>query len=297
MIESWEDLAKVLLRKRSSEAQRDFRSSVRPMYRNSDANPRPEHIGSCILLNVDGLPILSTAAHILDNLTEGYSLYVGGPGGTHPVLIRGGVLGATPKPNGSRRRDHFDCGFWSIPGEVVPELGAVEFLDASRLSDNSADVDRRYYMAMGYRLAANKSTIDHRAKTIGNRLSRYSGSVVQIPNLAEKLGVSGAEHMFLTFPKYAQDEDDRRVTAFGPVGFSGGPLLDLGDFTVVEAYAPGSSYRATLSGMMIEQYPQFQAMVGVKIGFMVDEIRQRLRRFTSPVRFGTLKRGPDRDPS
>jgi hypothetical protein len=33
-------------------------------------------------------------------------------------------------------------------------MGAVEFLDASRLSDNRADVDRRYYMAMGYRLAA-----------------------------------------------------------------------------------------------------------------------------------------------
>jgi len=289
MIENWQDLAKVLLRKRSSEAERVFRSSVRPMYRNSDTNPKPEHIGSCILLNVDGQPILSTAAHVLDNLTEGYSLYVGGHGGTHPVLIRGGVLGATPKPDGGRRRDHFDCGFWRIPEEAVQELGAVEFLDASRLSDNSADVDRRYYMAMGYRLSANKSAIDHGAKTIGNRLSRYSGSVVEIPKLAEELGVSGAEHMFLTFPKYAQDEDDRRITAFGPVGFSGGPLLDLGDFTVVEAYAPETPYRAALSGIMIEQYPQFRAMVGVKIGFIVDGIRQRLSRLTSRARFGALK--------
>ena len=157
------------------------------------------------------------------------------------------------------------------------ELGPVEFLDASRLSDKTADVSRRYYMAMGYRLAANKSTMDHQAKTIGNRLSRYSGSVVEIPKLAEKLGVSGAEHMFLTFPKYAQDEDDRRIKAFGPVGISGGPLLDLGDFTMTEAYAPGSTYRATLSGMMIEQHREFQTMVGTKISFIVDGIRQRLR--------------------
>jgi hypothetical protein len=48
-------------------------------------------------------------------------------------------------------------------------------------------------------------------------------------------------------------------------------------------YAPGSSYRATLSGMMIEQYPKFQAMVGVKIGFIVDGIRQRLREQTRPT--------------
>ena len=156
------------------------------------------------------------------------------------------------------------------------ELGAVEFLDASRISDNGADIDRRYYMAMGNRLAPIKQAIDHRAKTIGNRLSRYSGSVVEIRKLAKKLGVSGAEHMFLTFPKYGQDEDDRRIRAFGPVGFSGGPLLDLGDFTLVEAYVPGASYRATLSGMMIEQYSEFQAMVAVKIGFIVDAIRRRL---------------------
>jgi hypothetical protein len=293
MTESWGDLAKVLLRKRSLDAERAFRSSVRPMYRNSDAKPRPEHIGSCILLDVDGLPILSTAAHVLDNLREGYSLYVGGPGGTHPVLIRGCMFGATPKPGGDRHRDHFDCGFWKIPGEAARELGEVEFLDSSRISDNGADVNRRYYMAMGYRLASNKSTIDHRAKTIGNRLSRYSGSVVEIPKLAEKLGISGAEHMFLTFPKYAQNEDDCRITAFGPVGFSGGPLLDLGDFTEAEAYAPERSYRATLCGMMIEQYPQFQAMVVVRIGFIVDGIRRRLNGRTSPLRFEALKWGPE----
>jgi len=72
MIENWDDFAKRLLRTRSAEAERAFRSSVRPVYRNSDAKSRPEHVGSCILLNVDGQPILSTAAHILDNLREGY---------------------------------------------------------------------------------------------------------------------------------------------------------------------------------------------------------------------------------
>jgi hypothetical protein len=188
LVESWEDRAKKLLRKRSAEAERDFRSAIRPMYRNSDAKPRPEHIGSCILLKVDGQRVLSTAAHILDNLTEGWSLYVGGAGSTRPVLIRGGVLGVTRKPGSNRHRDHFDCGFWRMPDQAVGELGVVDFLDASRLSDNRPDFDRRYYMAMGYRLAANKKAVDHRAKTIGNCLSSYSGSVVEIPKLAKKLG-------------------------------------------------------------------------------------------------------------
>jgi hypothetical protein len=78
----------------------------------------------------------------------------------------------------------------------VLALGAVEFLDASRFSRNRAPADRRYYMAMGYRLSRNKGAIDKRTKTIGNRLSRYSGSVVEIPELAAKLAVSGTEHLF-----------------------------------------------------------------------------------------------------
>jgi hypothetical protein len=35
----------------------------------------------------------------------------------------------------------------------APVIGAVKFFDASRLSDNSADVNRRFYMAMGSRRA------------------------------------------------------------------------------------------------------------------------------------------------
>lgn len=286
MDENWEALATNLLRKRSAEAQRAFRSSVRPMYRNSPAKPRPVHIGSCTLLNVGGAPVLSTAAHVLDNLTAGYSVYVGGDGETHPVLVGGGVIATTPKPAGGRDLDHYDCGFWRIPDKAVSYLGAVEFLDASRLSDNSQEVGRRYYMTMGYRLKRNRSAIDHRAKRINNRLSRYSGSVEELPKLAAHMGVSGAEHMFMPLPKYGQDEDARRANMFGPVGFSGGPLLDLGDFTVEEAYAPETECRASLAGMMTAHYPRFRTMAAVKIGFIVARIRHRLARPSSRGRSG-----------
>jgi hypothetical protein len=161
-------------------------------------------------------------------------------------------------------------------------------VDASRLSDNSQDTTRHYYMGMGYRLKRNRSAIDHKAKKISNYLSRYGGSVSEVPKLAEKLGVSGAAHMFMTLPKYGQDEEDRRVNAFGVVGFSGGPLLDLGDFTLMEAYTPGYVYHPTLSGMMVAYYPRFRAVAAVKIGFIVEGIRRRLRP-TSPVRFAALK--------
>jgi hypothetical protein len=281
VIETIDALASKLLRTRSKEAQQDFRPSVRPMYRNSDDHLRPEHVGSCLLLNVDDMPIMATAAHILDNLKAGWTLYVGGQGDGPATRIRAGDIGATPAPNGDRSLDHFDTGFWRMPDEAVRELGDVKFIDASRLSDNRQDVSRRYYMVMGYRLKRNRSAIDHKAKLISNHLSQFSGSVAAMPKLAEELNVTGKEHLFMPLPKFGEDDDGRRINAFGPVGFSGGPLLDLGDFTLMEAFAPGYAHRATLCGMMTAYYPRHRAMSSLKIGLVVDSVRQLLRP-TSP---------------
>lgn len=42
-----------------------------------------------------------------------------------------------------------------------------------------------------------------------------------------------------------------RTTQSAPTGFSGGPLLDLGDFTSPEAYFVETTHRANLSGILI----------------------------------------------
>lgn len=291
MAEDWVTLEKKLLRKRSAEARRAFRRSVRPMYRNSADDPRLEIVGSCTLLDVDG-PVLSTAAHILDNIATGYSVYVGGDEGTHPVLVRGGVLRGTPLPPGGRDLDHYDTGYWMMPAEALRELGNVEFIDASRLSDPSADTARRYYMTTGFRLKRNRTAIDHVAKRITNRPSRYSGTVEEMPKLAAKIGVSGAEHLFMRLAKFGQNEDDQRVNTFGPRGFSGGSLLDLGDFTVEEAYAPDTVHHASLAGMMTGYYPEFRAMAAVRIEYVVAGIRLRLGHPISPAGSEVRDPGP-----
>jgi hypothetical protein len=279
VIETLEQAAEALLRERSAQALRDFRPSVRPIYTLDSSKPNPElkHAGTCILLIVDGCPVLSTAAHILDRRKKGELLAVGGPVGTHPVPIVGGVLKATRPPQGDRALDHVDCAFWKMPDGAVRALGNVTFLDASRVSHNRAPSDRRYYMAMGYARSRNKDAIDRSARTIGNLLSRFSGSLVELPALAAELGGSGAGHMFLRFEKHAEAEDGTRVNPFDPNGFSGGPLLDLGDFTSEQAYARNRPQPATLSGMLIAHKRRHRAMVAVKIGPIVSGIKAFLR--------------------
>lgn len=279
MIETLEQAAESLLRERSAQAMRDFRPSVRPLYTLDSGKPNPglKHAGTCILLNVDGCPILSTAAHILDRRKKGELLAVGGPVGTRPVPIVGGVLKATTPPQGDRALDRVDCGFWKMPDDAVRSLGEVKFLDASRISHNRAPAERRYYMAMGYARSRNKDAIDQSARTIGNLLSRFSGSVVELPALAVELGGSGAGHMFLRFEKHAEAEDGTRVNPFDPNGFSGGPLLDLGDFTSEHAYARDRTQPAALSGMLIEHNRKHRAIIAVKIGPIVSGIKTFLR--------------------
>jgi len=45
----------------------DFKTSVRPIYGLLD-DRRLTHIGSCLLLEIDGKRVVSTAAHIADDL-------------------------------------------------------------------------------------------------------------------------------------------------------------------------------------------------------------------------------------
>jgi len=105
------------------QAERDFRASVRPIYRNISATDRrPMHIASCLLLNVDGTPIVCTAAHVIDHLRE-TPLYVGRSIGAGLVPIIGGRIRAiVPKYQLDRKstpRSHRSWGR-SIPGIGLP---------------------------------------------------------------------------------------------------------------------------------------------------------------------------------
>jgi hypothetical protein len=251
-----------------------FTASVRPIF-GALPDGRPEHVGSCILLNIDGRRVLSTAAHIAEQLRE-RKLFVGGPTETSPVPIGAGKWKATLAPGGSRRSDHYDCAFWQVPDAALPRMGAVEFLGSSHLSASRIAAVGRWHTALGYPVSRNKDSIDHAARSIINRRSIYTARVVELPQLAAKLGTSGGDHLFLPFEKYSHDTEGKRVNSFKPVGLSGGALLDLGDFTSppILARDPGSSAR--LSGMLIEHHRHHNALVAVKIGPVVEGIRNSL---------------------
>lgn len=175
------------------QAEREFRASVRPVYRNSESNPRPEHIGSCLLLKIDGVPIVVTAAHIMDQRTE-YTLYIAGLPGTRPVPVLGGVTASALKREEGRTSDHFDTAMWIPPDQAVKRLGAVTFLNNSRISPIRKPSSGRLYTALGYPVSRNKKAVDHVACSISTRVSMYAAHVDGMPELASKLRVTGCDH-------------------------------------------------------------------------------------------------------
>jgi hypothetical protein len=278
MIETLDDAENRLLRQRTAESARVFGHSVLAIYKlvMRGPNPRMTPAGSCVLLSIGGHYIMSTAAHVLDDRARGDEIYVAGS--SKLVPIQHGMIRTTTAPRGDRDFDHVDCGFWAIPRAEVGAFGDVHFVDASQISPNRAPTDRRYYKAMGYRFSRNKNLIDDRIKEISPARSGYSGTLSDNPELAKALGVSGAGHMFLNFGTHVFDEEGNPANAFSPVGFSGGALTDLGDFTDVAAYSTGTTWRPTLSGMLIEHQPKYKAMIAVRIERIVEGIRRQLPR-------------------
>jgi hypothetical protein len=283
-IETLDEAENRLLREQSAEADRVFDGAVRPIYEVvvEGRNPKIKPAGTCILLSVDGHHIMCTAAHVLDVRWKlKREIYVGGASRLVPIL-NGMIRSTTPPPGSNRGPDRLDCGFWDIPQDAITALGDVDFIDPARLSPNNAPTDRRYYKAMGYRISRNKNLISTPQKSITPGRSGYCGSGSANPELAQTLGVSGDDHLFVNFdPENITDEAGKPANIYSPVGFSGGALVDLGDFTDPTAYSTGSTWRPKLSGILIEHRPKYKAMVAVRIEVIVEGIRSALRLYPS----------------
>jgi hypothetical protein len=275
VIESLQEAEESRLRECATQAAEDYVDSVLAIYRSSDASEgHPEQIGSCILLEIDGTPLVVTAAHIVDDITKGATLFVAGSSQSQLVPIMGGDIKATSPPRGDRDQDHADSAFWRIPDDVANRLGAANFLGTSRLSHNRAPLERRYYTAFGYPVCNNEGRVNRERRTISFAPSMHTSNAVSEPKLARKLRSTEDQHIFVRFAKQSQNAHGETVETFYPKGLSGGALLDLGDFTSPDIYQGDPKLRARLAGVIIEYHDkQYRTLVAVKINPIVSGIR------------------------
>ena len=254
-----------------------FRKSVRAIFA-SEHDDHLEQVGSCLLIQVDERRYVVTAAHLMDRVRT-HGLFVEGAIGAKLVPITGETkLSIAPR---GRDLDKIDVAFWEVNEVTRHQLGEVEFLDEQRWSFNRAVLDNRLYLMMGYPIVKNKQSVDRSTLSIKPTLGKFTGELQENPILARQLGVSGNEHFFLTYPNYSETEHGHKVNSIVPVGYSGGGLIDLGNFASPTKMLPEAP-TGRLAGMIIERNKRHRAMIAVRLEVVVAGIRKEAARVSEP---------------
>jgi hypothetical protein len=205
-----------------------FNNAVRPIYGQSGKG-KPEHIGSAIFVRIEGTPLLLTAAHVTDHLSA-TSLYVASPADLIRVRFKRSM---TTNPHMSRDEDRYDFSLMELSDAMLGDLGEVAYVEETSFQKGRAFRHGHVYVACGYPNSKNKK-VNNIEKRIHGKMWTYVSTAAEDEALAQKLKISGEEHVFIPFSaKTSYDTDGKKMNSLNPVGISGWALFDLGDFSDV----------------------------------------------------------------
>jgi hypothetical protein len=250
-------------------AKEKFAPAIRPIYASNDTR-RPIHVGSSVLLKIDGVPHLLTAAHVIDWIKHA-SLYIGGENHLTEIEAEFRVTKAD-----TRDDDRYDFAFTIIPESMAVKLGGVTYISDKEISYMPAQTTGHVYTALGYPNSLNKK-IDHTKKHIPTVIWPYAATVLSDPDataLTKSLKVGGEDHIFIKFnEKHSMDlHTGKIVNSLKPTGISGGALIDLGNLADLDRFAePRTGGR--LVGLLIEHRARYKAMVATRMTTIIRAIR------------------------
>lgn len=239
-----------------------FLPIVRPVYVLKPSGI-PDQVGSCVLVQMAGRRYVVTAAHIADQLASA-RLYIGGQ--KEFVEITGQCL-TTPKPEGDRNKDHYDFAIWPIPTDAASQLGEVTYIDAKEIAPNRHSREGLFYVAYGYPNTRN-TFLDVSRYHAPAWAFRHTARSLEDRALARRLGISGDDHLFVSYEKYVSNGLGTRARSVKPKGLSGGALIELDVWSSFHGRP-----RGRLAGIILSRPPQKRTkLVAVKIHLVLASI-------------------------
>ena len=134
-----------------------YLKSVRPIYGASESK-KPEHIGSCVLLEINKEKYLITAAHVIDH-NEHTMLYTSGILETDELIsIEYKNCICTKSINGQRKNDRFDFAILLLSENIIQSMASVIFLTESDVFNH--EPDNGMYLALGWSTSKNQASSD-----------------------------------------------------------------------------------------------------------------------------------------
>ena len=247
---------------------KEFKPSIRAVYV-ADNNGDLSHLGSCVLLSINQENYLLTAAHIVDKAQKA-TLYINGT--ANELVCINGLFMITNKPELGRDADHYDFAWLHLSDKLIELCGKDDFITEERLIEGAESSEGIIYLALGYPCSKNEP--NRFKKTISPNYFRYADMVKSDKKLCQKLGISGADHLFLNYNfKHSKNERGFLINAIKPQGLSGGALVDMG--TIADWNKPGFKAVGKLAGLIIEGHKDHKVVVAVKMNNIVNSIKQK----------------------
>lgn len=247
---------------------RKFMSSVRPIY-GSTEHGKPYHIGSCVLIELDGSKYLITAAHVIDH-NQITTLYVSGE--SDLVQLEAEALITNPG-SGNRDNDKLDFAILPLSEELTKQLGNVVFINESSMSNDASENKGKLYLALGFPNSKNKK-IDNKENKVTQNPFIYSSTLNLNQDIFSKVGATTSQHYLLDFcSKHSKDENNNTVNSIAPIGASGGALFFIEGVNNPDNYRPDAECVGKLTGILIENHKQQKIIMATKISVIKDALK------------------------
>lgn len=255
------------LKKLYYDAARDFFfGAVKPAMA-IDEEKHPMMIGSAILLEIDAEKYLVTAAHVIDQATQGI-IFIPNDDKLYPIEINGF---STLAPDNDRRKDRYDFACCHLSEEQLKNLVNATFINEGHIASGE-DGSANQFMAMGYPKTKNKVNIA--AEKIDGKLYTYIDKGLR----------KETDFSYLEYKNTLKDKEkmifDKPID---PDGMSGGALIDLGpyDWEKIIERTEKKLPSGKLIGLIIEKHRReedsrrIEEIKAVDIAFIVSEIKKR----------------------
>jgi hypothetical protein len=243
----------------SDEPQLDveLRRSICPLWLKAGRYPEP--VGSSTLLKIGDDCFALTAAHVMDCF-QGRDIHVGNSHAFRPVV---GEISVSVPP------DTTDTAFIRLHRDIASWLSEdFRFLSMEEVSidDLPAPMSGYQFFGVPYRKVPERPSGRHFHFPV------YSYAAASLDNAKyTELGILPATHVAVDFvQRRVKDGTGRTITAPNPEGMSGGAVFTC-PRVLLQASAAVTA-RKRLAAIAIEH--RSQALIGVRIGVLLDAIRR-----------------------
>lgn len=248
----------------AARAENRFCRSVLPIV-GAKRNGNHDPIGSCVLIEREGVPYLVTAAHVLKHNSD-TSLYVGTD---KPHLIEAEFT-VGRETDGNQGADRIDLAVARLDAEMAGRIGRDRFISRAEISVSVAPIEGRFFTCLGYPISQNKG-FDPSTNVIKSKLRNYTSVGVHDIGTLAAIGISSETHIAVDHGKFSRDQGNKALS-FDMHGCSGGAIIDIGRLGDPEVAGGLSNPTPKLIAIVIEQYETHGIVFGTKLSAFLDQI-------------------------